>query len=116
MSKKAKEQPGSGFLAAAKVELTAQLEVCAARRRELHSGGFDPELATCAASLGRAITSLASEERQQEKHAAQMVARMSPEERAELTKEYLRELPVDRRADFRAFLDDLDADERVLGS
>lgn len=106
----------SPFLAAAMLELQAQLDVCSARRAELNVGGFDKDLANASAALGRAITGLAGEQRQQEKHAKDMVARMSLSEQDALVKEYLREVQPERRTEFRALLDELDATEMVLGA
>ena len=115
MAKKTKSDGADSLLTAAKAELQAQLNVCAVRRVALHKGGFDKDLANASAALGRAIASLSGEERQQEKHAKQMVERMSAAEQDALVHEYVAALPSDRRAAFRSFLNQLDDEEKVLG-
>ncbi len=55
------------LVAATLAELEQQLEVVRARRAELPPGGFDKDLAAAAASLSRAVTGLASEERARER-------------------------------------------------
>lgn len=98
-------------------ELKLQLQVCADRRLELSAGGFDKDLATAAASLGRAITQATAELRQQEKHDSRMIDAASPEERLDLLCESCRDLKRNERAKVRAFLDELDKEDRgLLGS
>lgn len=110
-----KEAEVSIFLSAAMTELQEQLQVLTRRRRELPVGGFDKDLSNASAALGRAITGLAGEQRQQERHDRSMVERMDPSERDGLVKVYLRELTTERRAEIRVLLAELDASERVLG-
>jgi Skp family chaperone for outer membrane proteins len=111
--KRKKSQPDN-LLAAAQAELQAQLEVLQARREELVKGGFDKDLANSAAALGRAITSLAGEMRQQEKHVQQLAARMSPDELDEVLEQFLRDLPVERLARFKSLVDELTSSGSVL--
>lgn len=80
----------------------------------LEAGDANPALARESAGVARAMTGLAAEVRQREKHVKDMVAKMSSVEQDELIKTYLRDLPVERRAEFRDLLDDMDADEQVM--
>lgn len=114
MGRKPKNTPETSFLTSAQAELQAQLAVLQVRRAELRAGSFDKDLAMAASALGRAITGLAAEMRQQEKHGKQVVAAMSAVEQHALVAEYLKNLPVEDRAAFRAILDELDSTESVL--
>src|SRR5688500_16822243 len=105
--KKRKNPGADNLLAIAQAELQAQLAVLQARRKALLAGGFDKDLANSAAALGRAITGLAGEMRHQEKHVHQLVERMSPDEFDEVLRFHLAELPRDRQAAFKSFLDEL---------
>lgn len=103
------------LLAAAIKEGRAQLKVIEKRRKELVEGGFDKDLANSSAALMRALTSATGEMRQQEKHAAQMVARMSQEERDELVLEFISAMDKERLNRVRAHLDSLLENQSVLG-
>ena len=109
-----KKNPETALLGAAQAELAAQLKVLRARRKELPVGGFDKDLSSAAAALGRAITALSAEQRQQEKHAKEVVTRMTEAELDEVVKTHLASLPVERRAEIRAYLDSLDSVRSVL--
>lgn len=114
MAKKPKSPASDNFLLMAQAELQAQLAVLEARRKALVTGGFDKDLANSAAALGRAMTSLAGEMRQQEKHLQQLVDRMSPAEADAALEQYIRDLPVDRLAKFKALVDELSSAGSVL--
>ncbi len=111
---KQKNPGANSFLVEAQTELQLQMGVLQRRRAALVAGGFDKDLANSAAALGRAITSLAGEMRQQEKHAKQLFERMTPEEVDSLLQFHIAELPVDRQRTFKAFLDELVGAESVL--
>lgn len=96
----------------AETEILAQMAACSAERE---ASGYDRDLAASAASLARSLASVMSERRQQEKHVKQMVERMSPAEQDALVLEYLKELTPERRAEVRVFMDQLDAEENLLG-
>lgn len=107
MAKQSKSQGHDELLTRAETEIIAQLEACRVARED---SGYDRDLASSAASLGRSLASVLAEKRQQEKHARQMVERMTPGERDALVKEYVRVLAPERRAEFRQLLNELDGD------
>jgi hypothetical protein len=108
-TKKTRSKPS--LLAVAQRELRAQLRLIKSYRR---TEVFDKDMSMAAAALGRAITALAAEQRQQEKHAREVVARMSEDELDAVLRTHLEGLPVERRRAFRDWLDGLDAAGSVL--
>ena len=81
----------------------------------LESGDATPALARESANVARAMTGVAAELRQREKHAQQVVDAMSPAERHALVAAYIRDLTPEDRAPLRALLAELDDDASVLG-
>lgn len=114
MATKSKSGSSDNLLAVAQAELQAQLAVLQVRRVALVKGGFDKDLANSAAALGRAITGLAGEMRQQEKHVNQLVERMTPDELDDVLRYHIANLPKERQGAFKAFLDELCARGSIL--
>lgn len=80
----------------------------------LASGDCSPALARESAGVARALTGLAGELRQRERHIRDAVRAMPSDERDALILEYLRDLAPERRAAVVAFLDELGKDQ-LLG-
>lgn len=74
--------------------------------------GYDDKAASHLAWLTKHVAQILGEVRKLEVHDKNMVARMTAEEKDALVKAYLMDLPPERRAEFRALLDDLE--DRVL--
>lgn len=97
-------------------ELRAQLVVLKKHRAHLvkHDLGFDKDLAQAAASLGRAITGAAAEQRQQEKHVKDIVGRMSAEETQELIRDWIAEQGPQVWQELQTWLGELIRREMIL--
>jgi len=76
-------------------EMQAQLAVIAKRRAVLPDGGFDPELATAAGSLGKVVLAAAAERRQQMKAAIREIAMIPIDQIVS----FLKTLPGETRAE-----------------
>ena len=81
------------------------------REEQRDCGSFDAKLVDKAGALGRAVAALTAEYRKQEKHAQDLVKRMTPKERDQLVWEYISALPPERRQKVREMLDEADAAE-----
>lgn len=114
MSRKSTVESGRRLLGDTLALLKRQLGIIDARQRQLPPGGFDPDVADAAATLARAATGLAAEIRKLEAHDRNAIAKMAPEERDSYVKQYIAELGVERRLEFRILLDELDGGERLL--
>lgn len=80
----------------------------------LADGMVTPAMVNSLANMRRANIAQQAEHRQKERHARDMVAAMTPEQRHRLVAEYLRELDYDGRAIFREILAELDEDGGLL--
>ena len=87
-------------------------ELLDACERTLLDGEASPGLARESAGVARAIVSLSSELRQRERGVRDAVRSLAPEERDALVREYVKDLPAKRRAEFRAWLNALDDAEK----
>lgn len=67
------------------------------------------------AFLGEKLSALMRELRLYEKHEQERSLAMSVDEEFKGLREYLRDLPVERRADVRAYLDELEGSGSLLG-
>lgn len=103
------------LLAAAIKEGRDQLKVIKKARKGMFSGGFDKDLANASAALLRALTSATGEMRQQEKHVAQMVSRMTQEERDELILEWVETMDRERLERVQERVTAMMGKESVLG-
>lgn len=93
------------------------LDRCVARvSTDLDKGGkYSAQLGSHLAYLTKHAAQILAELRKLEAHDRRMVDQMPSAERHALVAEYLRELDRDGRIVFRGILDELDAEESVLG-
>ena len=91
------------------VEVRAQLELIAERRKE-RGIGFDRDMAMATAALGRVLVSYESERRQKSKAAIREVASI-PLERVIA---YLKSLPMSARAEIARDITDSDAEAPLI--
>lgn len=78
----------------AQSEIEAQIDVVEHRRKELPAGGFDEELAKCAAQLSQAIVKCSMEIRQLEKHDRRMT--LTPAQRFDALIKYVKTLSIEQ--------------------
>ena len=104
------------IIAAGTAEVEAQLEILRLRREELerNPGAFDPQLATAANSLARAVSVLSSESRQLDKHRETAVIDLDHDREDELVRSFLTDISPQRREAFRKFLQDTAEETRLL--
>lgn len=94
-------QRDSGQLVRMEVELEAQLRVVKRARTKAAKlkdvGGFDKDVANAAATLARSMATLNTERRRQEKHEAELVMKLEPDEWDTIIIDYIREATPDRQ-------------------
>jgi hypothetical protein len=96
----------------------AELDRCVVRvAANLNADGvaYDIKLASHLSYLGTGVVHILGELRKLDAGLRAQARKMTPEQEHEAMLEYLRTLPIERRADVRAVLDELDTDVSVLG-
>lgn len=76
--------------------------------------GYDEDLAAMAANLARSVATLTAETRKRETHGKKVVDNMPVDERDALVLAYIAEMSKERRAAVRAYLQELEAQERSI--
>lgn len=99
----------------ARDECEAQLDIIRDRRNELIKGGFDPQLASAMGTIGKTITQLNTEARQQEKHEAAVIENLSDDQQDEVVKDFIENISKIRRREIIAFASELDVGTGLLG-
>jgi hypothetical protein len=92
-------------------ELRQHLEICRSRRSELATGGFDPQLASAAAQLSRALLAFQTERRQRERMQQKAEDALTPQ--AIVAR--LRRMDEHERAHVLAELERMSGRSKVLG-
>ena len=76
---------------------------------------YDSKLASHQAYLAAGVSQLVETLRKAEAHEAKRADELTAEEQDRLIAEHVRDLPIDRRAELRGLLDEIDESEGVLG-